>query len=82
LSDGIVFKPFAKTSVIAPQHLRNNEAPSGNASNPNPINDPLQKITSNNQLIDEKGEKYLRESGNIEDLPDPEEEANAEESEQ
>lgn len=34
-----------------------------------PASDPL----SQEQIIPKKGEEYLREGGNIEDLPDPEE---------
>ena len=41
-------------------------APTGNASNPSP---DIDNITSN-QLLDEKAETYLRESANIEDMPD------------
>jgi hypothetical protein len=50
-------------------------APSGNASNPSPQQDVP---AGNNQLLDEKAEKYLRESASIEDLPDEQdwEEAN------
>lgn len=42
-------------------------AGTGNASNPSPLQgmEPHKE-----QLIDEKGEKYLREVANIEDLPD------------
>ena len=50
-------------------------APTGNASNPS----PQSGIPDNkNQLIDKKGEKYLRESGNIEDMPDAIDEQEAE----
>ena len=34
------------------------------------------------QLLDEKAETYLREAGNIEDMPDPQEELEAEETEE
>jgi hypothetical protein len=44
-------------------------APTGNASNPSPRS---QSEPASNQLLDEKGEKYLREGGNIEDLPEEE----------
>lgn len=47
----------------------------GNASNPTPEPEVAAK---ENQLIDKKGEKYLRESGNIEDYPDAEDEEQAE----
>ena len=45
---------------------KNNPAPTGNASNPSPDIDN----TTSNQLLDEKAETYLRESANIEDMPD------------
>jgi hypothetical protein len=41
-------------------------AKTGNASNPSADTTG----STGNQLIDEKGEKYLREAANIEDLPD------------
>jgi hypothetical protein len=45
-------------------------ANTGNASNPSaPDREPL---TGSDQLLDEKAEKYLRESANIEDYPDAE----------
>jgi hypothetical protein len=49
----------------------------GNASNPSPFNSESDQAR-NNQLLDEKAEKYIRESGNIEDLPDPQEQQDAE----
>lgn len=50
----------------------------GNASNPSPHSrEPDQN--SKNQLLDEKAEKYIREAGNIEDLPDPQEQKEADE---
>ena len=48
-------------------------ASTGNASNPSP--DDQTKPVSD-QLRDEKAEKYLREGGNIEDLPEVEDENN------
>jgi len=45
------------------------EAGTGNASNP-PLKDDAFEPTSNNQLIDERGEKYLREVASMEDYPD------------
>ena len=48
------------------------EAETGNASNPSPNNNELQPLAGP-QLFDKKAEKYLRESGNIEDVPDAEE---------
>jgi hypothetical protein len=50
-------------------------ASTGNASNPSP---ETELIENESRLIDKKGEKYLRESGNIEDMPDAEDEAEAE----
>ena len=44
-------------------------ADTGNASNPSPYNKEM-KSAAHKQLLDEKAEKYLRESGNIEDMPD------------
>jgi hypothetical protein len=49
----------------------------GNASNPDP--DDNNQPEANKQLLNKKAEKYLRESGNIEDLPDAEEQAEADE---
>lgn len=51
----------------------NNEprpAESGNASNPSPRTDTG---PAENQLLDERAEKYLREVANIEDVPDAQE---------
>ena len=41
----------------------------GNASNPSPQQTDYEP-GNQNQLIPKEGEKYLREAGNIEDLPD------------
>jgi hypothetical protein len=44
-------------------------APSGNASNPvSRTGEDMQP--QKNQLLDEKASTYIRESGNIEDMPD------------
>ena len=43
----------------------------GNASNPSPLEE---KSPGDNQLFDKKAEKYICESGNIEDMPDAQEE--------
>lgn len=48
------------------------DAETGNASNPSPQNNETQPSTD--QLLDKKAEKYLREAGNIEDMPDAQEE--------
>jgi len=53
------------------------EAETGNASNPTPHDDRMTPA-GGNQFFDEKAETYLRESANIEDLPDPQEEQDAE----
>ncbi|ACU61884.1 hypothetical protein [Chitinophaga pinensis] len=45
----------------------------GNASNPS----PEQENTPGEGLIDSKGEKYLKEGANIEDMPDPQEDEEA-----
>lgn len=50
----------------------------GNASNPTPQQELFE--TPNNSLLGDKAEKYLRESGNIEDMPDPQEQQNAEDT--
>ncbi len=50
-------------------------ADTGNASNPPPHNN---FIPADNQLLGEKAETYLRESANIEDIPDPLQEQEAE----
>ena len=70
---GIVFTPFPKNMDMNKDQRKPNEAPGGNASNPSPDLDPLERKSSD-QLIDEKGVKYLREVASIEDLPDAEEE--------
>jgi len=48
-------------------------AGTGNASNP-PLKDDTFEPASNNQLIDERGEKYLREVASMEDYPDAQDE--------
>jgi hypothetical protein len=49
----------------------------GNASNPSPTDNTFEQVNTN-QLLDEKAEKYIREAGNIEDMPDPQEQHDAE----
>jgi hypothetical protein len=61
---------------------RNKNVPSptvntGNASNPSPQDNTFVQA-NRNQLLDRKAEKYIREAGNIEDMPDPQEEQDAE----
>jgi hypothetical protein len=53
-------------------------ARTGNASNPSP--ETGLSTVPDKQLLDEKAETYLRESGNIEDLPDPREETELDKS--
>ena len=53
-------------------------AGSGNASNPSPHSKEMDPANSN-QLLNEKAEKYLRESGNIEDEPDAQDQQEADE---
>ena len=50
------------------QDQNRNVAGTGNASNPSPTDQEMEP--AGNQLLNEKAEKYLRESGNIEDMPD------------
>lgn len=53
-------------------------ADTGNASNPTPDDD--KKIPEeSNQLLGKRAETYIRESANIEDLPDPQQELDADE---
>jgi hypothetical protein len=59
-------------------HDGQGRADTGNASNPSP--DSGVSIPKE-QLIDEKGEKYLREVASIEDLPDAADQQEAEEQE-
>jgi hypothetical protein len=52
-------------------------ADTGNASNPSPHTQDMEP--ANNQLLDERAEKYLRESANIEDEPDAQDQQDADE---
>ena len=52
-------------------------ADTGNASNPSPHKEDSIPGT---QLIDKKGEKYLRESANIEDEPDAQDQQDLEDT--
>lgn len=61
---------------------KNNRLPTadtGNASNPSPHNNKLDPV-ADEQLLSSKAEKYLRESANIEDEPDPEDQQDADEA--
>ena len=53
-------------------------ADTGNASNPTPDDDKMIPEESN-QLLGKRAETYIRESANIEDLPDPQQELDADE---
>jgi hypothetical protein len=54
-------------------------AGTGNASNPSPHSEKIDPANSR-QLLNEDAEKYLRESGNIEDLPDAQDEQEMDET--
>lgn len=59
-----------------PSDNANQQAPtvaSGNASNPNPRIEEMEP-SEGNQLLGKKAENYLREAGNIEDMPDAKDE--------
>lgn len=51
----------------------------GNASNPSPHNKKMDPV-SDDRLLNEKAEKYLRESANIEDEPDAQDQLDADET--
>lgn len=52
------------------------QAEDGNASNPSPHNKSMEPA-ENHQLLGKKAETYLREAGNIEDVPDAQEQKEA-----
>jgi hypothetical protein len=54
----------------SPEGEKPQAADYGNASNPSPHPDTA---PASNQLLDERAGKYLREAGNIEDVPDAQE---------
>lgn len=54
------------------------DANTGNASNPSPHDNSMEPI--GNQLLSKKAETYLREAGNIEDEPDPQEQKEADDT--
>ena len=68
-----VFYTLDIINIMNPiQNGEDNKLPTsvpGNASNP-PANGSSE--SENNQLLGKEAEKYLREAGNIEDLPDEE----------
>ena len=51
-----------------PSEERLQAAETGNASNP--LSQPANEEVGNKSLLGDKAETYLRESGNIEDMPD------------
>ena len=53
-------------------------AQTGNASNPSPQDGNMPTVDE--QVISPKGEKYLREAGNIEDEPDAQDQEEMEET--
>jgi hypothetical protein len=73
---GTVFPAFrAKTAMMLydmDERSQGQMGSVGNASNPQP--DPSGAPEQTRQGLDEKAETYLREGGNIEDMPDPREE--------
>jgi hypothetical protein len=58
---------------------KNKTTGTGNASNPSP-EQSSQPDEQTNQYLNKKAEKYLRESANIEDLPDAEDQKEADEA--
>jgi hypothetical protein len=54
-------------------------ADTGNTSNPSPHKNEMKPV-SDEQLLNKKAEKYLRESANIEDEPDPQDQQDADEA--
>lgn len=71
--------PEQENNHNQPQDSKLPPAPTGNASNPS-ANDPEMEPASNNQLLDEKAEKYLREVASIEDLPDEQDQQDMDET--
>ncbi len=64
------------TNNTAHQPTGNNSpAQTGNASNPSPRNDAQSDV--NEQILPKEAETYLREAGNIEDMPDAQDEEEA-----
>ncbi|MDQ6610759.1 MAG: hypothetical protein M3Y85_13150 [Bacteroidota bacterium] len=67
-----------KNNNDKPTVIKSTLADTGNASNPSPHNH-VNESSDANQLLGKGAEKYLRESGNIEDLPDAQDEENMDE---
>ena len=63
---------FQQTKPDQSEDSKLDVAKTGNASNPTP-HDKNQSHSGDNKLLNKKAEKYIRESGNIEDLPDAQE---------
>jgi hypothetical protein len=55
------------------------EVDTGNASNPTPHEERV-KGPGKDQLLGKEAEKYIRESASIEDVPDPQDELDADET--
>ena len=53
-------------------------AETGNASNPSPQSSEMEPI-NDNRLLSGEAEKYMRDAGNIEDMPDAQDEKEADE---
>ncbi|HYH14565.1 MAG TPA: hypothetical protein VD794_05070 [Flavisolibacter sp.] len=62
-----------------PEENKMPPAGTGNASNP-PLKDDAFEPANQNQLIDERGEKYLREIASIEDYPDAQDDQDMDET--
>jgi hypothetical protein len=76
---GIIFKNFYYSSFIMDNDKQKLPiADTGNASNPSPHNNNQEPVNSN-QLLNKKAENYLRESANIEDEPDAQDQQDADE---
>lgn len=58
-----------ESNLVTPGDEQMQEAGTGNASNPSPQKGDAES-SDDNQLLNKKAEKYLREAGNIEDVPD------------
>ncbi|WP_121352129.1 hypothetical protein [Flavisolibacter nicotianae] len=63
----------------ANQNENNLSAPTGNASNPSPQENNFAS-PGRSQLLGKEAETYLREAGNIEDLPDANDQAEADDT--
>jgi hypothetical protein len=54
-------------------------AETGNASNPSPRKEEIEPV-NDNQLLNEKAEKYIREVASIEDVPDAQDQQDMDEA--